>query len=39
MPSLPQGIPMPEAFEQGEPPKPAEVERIKASIGQQELAF
>jgi len=32
-------IQTPEAMEQGEPPKPAEVERIKASLGQQELAF
>jgi type I restriction-modification system DNA methylase subunit len=29
----------PEAAEQGQPPKPAEVERIKVSLGQQELAF
>ncbi|MBA4150143.1 MAG: SAM-dependent DNA methyltransferase [Verrucomicrobia bacterium] len=29
----------PEAMEQGEPPKPAEVERIKVALGQQELAF
>lgn len=29
----------PEAKEQGEPPKPAEVERIKVSLGQQELQF
>jgi hypothetical protein len=29
----------PEAAEQGEPPKPAEVERIKATLGQQELTF
>jgi type I restriction-modification system DNA methylase subunit len=29
----------PEAQEQGEPPKPAEVERIKVSLRQQELAF
>lgn len=28
-----------EAIEQGQPPKPAEVERIRASLGQQELAF
>lgn len=28
-----------EATEQGQPPKPAEVERIKVSLGQQELAF
>jgi type I restriction-modification system DNA methylase subunit len=28
-----------EAKEQGEPPKPAEVERINVSLGQQELAF
>jgi hypothetical protein len=28
-----------EAKEQGKPPKPAEVERLKASLGQQELAF
>ena len=29
----------PEAMEQGQPPKPAEVERIKTSLGQQELVF
>ena len=29
----------PEATEQGAPPKPAEVERIKASLGQQEFLF
>jgi type I restriction-modification system DNA methylase subunit len=29
----------PEAAEQGQPPKPAEVERIRVSLGQQELAF
>jgi hypothetical protein len=29
----------PEAAEQGQPPKPAEVESIKVSLGQQELAF
>lgn len=29
----------PEALEQGQPPKPAEVERIKVSLGQQELMF
>ena len=29
----------PEATEQGQPPKPAEVERIKVSLGQQELVF
>jgi type I restriction-modification system DNA methylase subunit len=29
----------PEAMEQGQPPQPAEVECIKAAIGQQELAF
>lgn len=29
----------PEALEQGEPPKSAEVERIKVSLGQQELAL
>lgn len=28
-----------EAAEQGEPPKPTEVERIKVTLGQQELAF
>ena len=32
-------IQTPEALEQGERPKPAEVERIKASLGQQELAL
>lgn len=30
-------IQSPEAMKQGEPPKPVEVERIKASLGQQEL--
>jgi type I restriction-modification system DNA methylase subunit len=41
MPWLPLAlrIQTPEALEQGEPPKPAEVERIKASLGQQELAL
>ncbi|MDR3548183.1 MAG: N-6 DNA methylase [Candidatus Pacebacteria bacterium] len=29
----------PEATEQGQPPKPIEVERIQVSLGQQELAF
>lgn len=29
----------PEATEQGEPPKPTEVERINASLGQQEFLF
>lgn len=29
----------PEAMEQGQPPKPAEVERIRVSLGQQELVF
>jgi type I restriction-modification system DNA methylase subunit len=29
----------PEAMEQGEPPKPAEVERIQASLGQQQFVF
>ena len=29
----------PEAAEQGQPPKPSEVERIKVSFGQQELAL
>ena len=29
----------PEAAEQGQPPKPDEVERIRVSLGQQELAF
>ena len=29
----------PETKEQGEPPKPAEVERIKVSLSQQELSF
>lgn len=29
----------PEAREQGQPPKPAEVERIKVSLGQQEFEF
>ena len=29
----------PEAKEQGQPPKPAEVERIRVSLGQQELAL
>lgn len=41
MPWLPLAlrIQSPEAMEQGQPPKPAEVERLKASIGQQELSF
>ena len=41
MPWLPLAlrIQTPEAMEQGEPPKSAEVEHIKASLGQQELAF
>jgi len=41
MPWLPLAlrIQSPEAKEQGEPPKPAEVERIKASLAQQELPF
>jgi type I restriction-modification system DNA methylase subunit len=41
MPWLPLAlrIPSPEASEQGEPPKPAEVERIKVALGQQELVF
>jgi hypothetical protein len=39
MPSLPLSLRMPEPLEQGEPPKPAEVERIRVSLGQQELAF
>lgn len=29
----------PEAREQGQPPKPVEVERIRVSLGQQEMAF
>jgi hypothetical protein len=29
----------PEAMEQGQPPRPAEVERIKVSLGQQELTL
>ena len=29
----------PEAMEQGQPPKPVEVERINVALGQQELAF
>jgi type I restriction-modification system DNA methylase subunit len=29
----------PEAKEQGQPPKPAEIERLKVSLGQQELAL
>jgi hypothetical protein len=32
-------IKSPEAMEQGRPPKQIEVERIKVSLGQQELAF
>ena len=32
-------IQTPEAMEQGQSPKPAEVERIKVALGQQELAF
>lgn len=41
MPWLPLAlrIQTPEAMEQGQPPKPAEVERIKVSLTQQELAF
>ena len=41
MPWLPLAmrIPTTEANEQGQPPKPAEVERIKVSRGQQELAL
>src|SRR5581483_5675064 len=41
MPWLPLAlrIQTPEAKEQGQPPKPAEVERIKASLGQMELSF
>ncbi len=41
MPWLPLAlcIQSPEAKEQGAPPKPAEVERIQASLGQQELNF
>ncbi len=40
-PWLPVGIrnQTPEAKEQGQPPKPAEVERIKVSLHQQELAL
>lgn len=40
-PWLPMAIRIksPEAMEQGEPPKPAEIERIQASLGQQELPF
>jgi type I restriction-modification system DNA methylase subunit len=41
MPWLPLALrtQTPEALEQGEPPKPAEVGRIKVSLGQQELAL
>jgi hypothetical protein len=41
MPWLPlaMGVQTPEAPEQGQPPKPAEVERIKVALGQQELAL
>jgi type I restriction-modification system DNA methylase subunit len=41
MPWLPLALPIqtPEALEQGQSPKPAEVERIKTALGQQELAF
>ena len=41
MPRLPFAlrIQTPEAKEQGEPPKPAEVERLKASLNQQEFLF
>jgi hypothetical protein len=41
MPWLPLAlrIQSPETAEQGEPPKPAEVERIRVSLGQQELAL
>lgn len=40
-PWLPLGLRLqtPEALEQGQPPRPAEVERIKASLGQQEFVF
>lgn len=40
-PWLPLALRMetPEDAEQGEPPKPAEVERIKVALGQQELVF
>ena len=41
MPWLPLAmrVQTPEAREQGQPPKAAEVERIKVTLGQQELAF
>jgi hypothetical protein len=41
MPWLPLALPIqsPEAQEQGQPPKPAEVEQIKTSLGQQEWTF
>lgn len=41
MPWLPLGIQghAADAPEQGQPPKPAEVERIKVALGQQELVF
>ena len=41
MPWLPLALRVqtPEALEQGQPPKPAEVERIKVALGQQELPF
>ena len=41
MPWLPLSlrIQTPEALKQGKPPTPAEVERIKATLGQQELSF
>lgn len=41
MPWLPLAlrIQTPEAMEQGQPPQPVEVERIKASLDQQELVF
>jgi type I restriction-modification system DNA methylase subunit len=41
MPWLPLAlrIQSPEALDQGAPPQPAEVERIKVALGQQELAF
>jgi type I restriction-modification system DNA methylase subunit len=41
MPWLPLALRVqtPEALEQGQPPKPAEVERIKVALGQQEFQF
>ncbi|MEW6156565.1 MAG: N-6 DNA methylase [Verrucomicrobiota bacterium] len=39
MPWLSLALPSPEALVQGEPPKPAELERLKGALGQQEFVF